>query len=300
MDDLLFGVLSYQWLEFKCCSIKASTYARYTRVIFKYIDPMIGHLLCHEMNENDIIKFINELHKKNLNSKSIQDISVIVKSIIKYGNMKKVMTLTLGLIPCPKVNFKKIRVLSSNEVNSIEKYLNDHTDYKNLGILLSLYTGMRLGEICALSWSDINLKQGSIEVTKTMQRIYIGKKTKVIISDPKTDTSHREIPICEQLFKVLKSIELKEGYILSGSNKYIEPRSMQRYFQKVMRNLNIQDVHFHVLRHTFATYCVQCDVDVKSLSEILGHSSVSITLNRYVHSSFDLKTNQMKKLSYRS
>lgn len=300
MEDLSFGTLSYQWLEFKYSLIKASTYARYSRVIQKYIDPMLGTMICNEMEEIHIIHFINELNKKNLKSKTIQDISVIVKSIIKYGNLKGVMKLTLGLIPCPKVNVVKMRVLTPDEIKVMENYMQKNQSLKNIGVLMSLYTGMRLGEICALTWQDIDLDDHKIEVTKTMQRIYVGSKTQVIISAPKTNTSYREIPICEQLYTILNMTNNKNGYLLSGRDKYIEPRNLQRYFNKMMQDLDMKNVNFHVLRHTFATYCIQCGVDVKSLSEILGHASVNITLNRYVHSSFELKTNQLKKLDFQS
>ena len=299
MEKVLFSMLCDQWLEFKYSSIKESTYARYSRVICNYINPILGNVECGELKESDIIQFINNLNKKKLKPKTIQDISVIVKSIIRYGNMKNDMKLTLGLIPCPKVSTSRIKIFNSEEINKIENYTKENESLKNLGVLLSLYSGMRLGEICALKWESIDLLNHSIEVTKTMQRIYIGDKTQVVITSPKTKTSYREIPIYDQLYDLLISVETKNGYVLSGNDKYVEPRGLQRYFKMMTKNLEIQNVNFHILRHTFATYCIQCEVDVKSLSEILGHASVNITLNRYVHSSFELKQKQIKKLNFK-
>lgn len=299
MKDILFGDLCEEWLAFKYCSIKASTYARYSRVIKNYVNPLLGETECGQLKESDVIQFINNLNKRDLKPKTIQDISVIVKSIIKYGNMKKDMKLTLGLIPCPKVDATKIRILNSKEIKKIESQIQENDSLKNIGVLLSLFSGMRLGEICALRWEDIDLIDHKLEVTKTMQRIYVGNKTKVIITTPKTNTSNREIPISDLLYDILLKIPDKKGYVLTSKEKYMEPRGLQRYFKKMMLSIDVDDVNFHALRHTFATYCIQCGVDVKSLSEILGHASVNITLNRYVHSSFQVKVTQLKKLDFK-
>ena len=300
MNEMLFNELSLEWLAYKKCSIKISTYARYTRVVLKNIDPILGLIKCRELNEHDIILFVNSLSLKNMSSKSIQDIVVIVKAIIKYGNMMGVTHVILNLIPCPKVVVKKMEVLSLIQIQKLNQYLLRHPSSKNIGIILSLYGGMRLGEICALTWDDIDLENNKIIVNKTMQRIYIDEyNTKVIISNPKTESSSREIPICSFLKEQLLMMDYKDGFVLRGTKgKYVEPKVLQNHFKKIIKEIGECEFSFHILRHTFATQCIQCDVDVKSLSEILGHSSVNITLNRYVHSSFHTKMKQIAKLTY--
>ena len=147
----------------------------------------------------------------------------------------------------------------------------------------------------ALKWEDIDLKNQKISVNKTIQRINDNGKSYTIIGAPKTKYSYRVIPINPILLQFLNQSKKEKGFILTGNEKYLDPRSYQYYFKKILKELNIQDYRFHVLRHTFATKCVQCQIDVKSLSEILGHSSVTITLNTYVHSSFEMKKTEMVK-----
>lgn len=132
-----------------------------------------------------------------------------------------------------------------------------------------------------------------------MQRIYVDEgTTKVVVTTPKTDHSIREIPISDTLSHILHHNYHHNGYVLTNTSQYIEPRTLQKYFNQLTQNLHFKNINFHILRHTFATYCIECEVDIKSLSEILGHSSVNITLNRYVHSSFDTKEKQIKLLNF--
>lgn len=296
---MLFSELCLNWLEYKRCSNKASTISTYMKSVEKNIIPFLGYIDCDNLEEKNIICFINSLNKTDYSEKYKQDIIVILKSIIKYGNMAKIFNLNLSLIPCPRASNKKVEVLSHQEVKNIIDYMENHESYKNIGIYIGLYTGMRVGEICALKWEDIDMLQQKIYVNKTMQRIYVErKKTEVVILKPKSENSIREMPISTILNNILVKNYKKQGYVLTGSSKYVEPRCLQKYFQKLTSELGCSKNNFHILRHTFATQCIECGVDIKSLSEILGHASVSMTLNKYVHSSFDTKTRQLKKLSY--
>lgn len=188
-----------------------------------------------------------------------------------------------------------------NKFNKALPLYRQEVMFNQMGLKLSrqtmicLYTGIRLGEICALTWDDIDLENRRIEINKTIHRINEKGKSYTIIGTPKTVHSQRFIPIHPQLYHFLLDRQQRSGYILTGTNKYLDPRSYQYYFKKTLAFLNIQDYKFHILRHTFATKCVQCQIDVKSLSEILGHSSVTITLNTYVHSSFEMKKTEMVK-----
>jgi len=171
---------------------------------------------------------------------------------------------------------------------------------RSIGIYICLNTGIRLGEICALKWKNINLEKNIITIENTAQRIYIGNKklrSKVIISSPKTECSAREIPINSKLKKILEELNQKnafdsERFLLTNSkNKMIEPRNVQNYFKYILKMSNIEEHNFHILRHTFASNCIKAGMDPKSLSQILGHTSTTFTLNKYVHSDY----NQQKK-----
>ena len=197
---------------------------------------------------------------------------------------------------------KPLRVLSSIEQQKLSEYLFANLNSCNLGILICLYTGLRIGEICALKWEDISLEEQSLYVHHTMQRLQTSRtgksKTTVIISTPKSDCSIRTIPIPNDMLALLQEQKQPDNaYVLTGSShRYMEPRTLQYRFRVIMRRCEIENVNFHVLRHTFATRCVELGFDIKSLSEILGHASVNITLNRYVHPSRELKQKNMDKL----
>lgn len=173
------------------------------------------------------------------------------------------------------------------------------------GVLLSLYTGIRIGELCSLQWQDFSSCGDVLSVRKTIQRVQntnstADRKTKVIITEPKSQCSKRDIPIPTFLMEYIRRFRAEDSaFVLSGQQeKYVEPRTMQNHFKRYIKQSGIAPAGFHALRHTFATRCVEVGFEIKSLSEILGHSSVTITLNRYVHSSFELKANNMNKLIF--
>ena len=157
-----------------------------------------------------------------------------------------------------------------------------------------------MGELCALRWEDYNKDEKIIHICRTLQRIQCNNgiiRTQVLIAEPKSSCSERIIPVPEFVCNLLDDAEQISGYILTGNDSYIEPRTMQNRFKAVLQKCNIPNAKFHTLRHTFATRCVELGFDIKSLSEILGHANVNITLNRYVHPSMELKRKNMDKLS---
>lgn len=195
-----------------------------------------------------------------------------------------------------------MHIFSTAEQEKLYQYLCLNLNNYNVGILLCLFTGIRIGEVCALRWEDISIQEKTIYIHQTMQRIQSrneDKKTKVIISTPKSQCSIRIIPLPDNLVEIISKCTVKKtGYFLTGSdNKFVEPRTMQNHFKKVLQENSITDTNFHSLRHTFATRCIELGFDVKSLSEILGHASVNITMNRYVHPSMTLKRENMQRLS---
>ena len=190
-----------------------------------------------------------------------------------------------------------MRVFSETEQRILVQHLLLQNDIFSFGILLALYTGLRIGEVCALKWEDVT--DNTIHVCKTMQRLKNADgATEVMILPPKTDSSDRIIPIPAALKKFIEQYRQESGYVLIRSNgKLTEPRLLQNKFAKCLTECGIDKANFHTLRHTFATRCIEAGVDVKTLSELLGHSDVKTTLNRYVHSSFDLKQKSIDKLS---
>lgn len=196
-----------------------------------------------------------------------------------------------------------MRVLSQSEQEILLKVLTDEMDRYKFGVLLSLYTGIRIGELCALQWEDFCISQSTLRIRKTMQCIQdLGNgsisKTKIVITEPKSQCSVRDIPLPSFIIDIaIPFISNSKSYILTGNDRYIEPRTMQNRFNRYVKESGIDDANFHALRHTFATRCVEVGFEIKSLSEVLGHANVNITLNRYVHSSFELKHSNMNKLA---
>ena len=197
-----------------------------------------------------------------------------------------------------------MRVLSLEEQQKLTLVLLDDTDLIKFGVLLSLYTGIRIGELCALKWGNLSIAAGVLSVRETMQRIkdtsnHSISKTKIVISEPKSKCSVRDIPLPEFIISIAKGFQSNNSsYVLTGEkNRYVEPRTMQNRFKSLLRESQIPDANYHALRHTFATRCIEVGFELKTLSEILGHSNVNITLNRYVHSSLDLKKENMSKIA---
>lgn len=299
---ILYKDWIYTWLIEKKDYIKESTYANYSNNIFNHIIPKLGNYKLNEINHKIIQDFLLELSKSGrkdnkggLSKKTIKDITIIVKGSIKKGiNEGKIKHIELSF-NYPKDNKEKsIYILTKHEQNKITNYVLDNTNTKNIGFLISLYSGIRIGELCALQWKDIDFKNNKLIISKTIQRVYIKDKdkniSKVIITTPKTKNANREIPINKDFIELLKPLKTdKENYILSNNDKYIEPRTYRKYFNKNLKELKIKHFNFHSLRHTFATNCISLGCDYKTVSELLGHANVNITLNLYVHPRYSQK-----------
>ena len=297
----LFKTAVKRWLLFKKFSIKSSTYYRYKYIINKYIIQYFGNKNIYFFVNYDFNIYIERL-SKTLSPKTVTDIIIVLKSILRYIEQKYNIHYNLDLICTPKKKVCEVKVLKKDEVEKIEQFCIDSFNPKYIGILVCLNTGLRIGEICALTWKDIDLEEKLITVNKTVQRVYKGKNnTEVQIDEPKTYHSIRKIPISNKLLRVLGNLKKAKNfnedlYFLTGTNKFIEPRCYYYIFKNCLQLCNIPNYNFHVLRHTFATNCIKIGMDAKSLSEILGHSNVSITLNRYVHSSYSIQKEFLDKL----
>ena len=299
---MLYKNWIYNWLIEKKDYIKESTYANYSNIIFNHIIPKLGNYKLSELNHQIIQSFLLELSKSGrkdnkggLSEKTIKDITIIIKGSIKKAineNKIKYMELTFNYPKDNKEN--KIYILSKSEQNKITNYVLDNLSSNNIGLLISLYYGIRIGELCALKWNDIDFKKGILKINKTIQRIYVKDNernySKIIITSPKTKNANREIPINKGFLEILKKIKTDSNcYILTGTNKYIEPRTYRKNFNKILEKLKIHHFNYHSLRHTFATNCISLGVDYKTVSELLGHANVNITLNLYVHPRYSQK-----------
>ena len=290
-----------EWLQFKKISIKESTYFRYVYIIDQYILPYFKDYDMKALVKYDFNIYIGNL-LKFLSPITVKNTIGVFKSILKYAQSKYGYTFNFDFVAVPKVHTEELRVLSKQEKNKLERYCKKNNTLRDIGILICLNTGLRIGEICALKWNCIDLDRHCIKVKRTMQRIYNKDDKKSIVKEdiPKTQKSERTIPISTKLYDILKPMKnnfSKSSYFLTGSEyNYIEPRNYQYMFKKCLKDCKIKDFHFHQLRHTFATDCINVGMDTKSLSEILGHTNVKVTLDKYVHSSFNSKRKYLEKL----
>ena len=290
------------WLETVKFKHKESTYSKYRNMCRNHIIPELGGYDASLISAKQIEVFLSEkLNKENLSPKTVNDILCVMKLIFSYIESQNVkITCNFNNI-CVRQEQKQMRVLSVTEQKMLTEFLINDMDLSKLGVYLSLYTGIRIGELCALKWKNIKLKDRILRIDKTMQRIQVydeDVKTKIVVTPPKSKCSERDIPLPKFLCDKLKKFKSNENnFLLSGSSeRFIEPRLLRYTFGNYMKICGLDNVNFHALRHTFATRCVESGFEIKTLSEILGHSSVKITLDRYVHSSMELKRKNMEKL----
>ena len=291
---MLLNAIMNLWISEIKLAVKKSTFQKYESIIRNHIKPhAISKTNIKMINTRIIYEFSMDLSNYyNLSAKTVNDTLVVLGLILKYVE-------DLYGIPKPKIKYQKVihkemRVLSIEEQARLENFLyNDINNYK-FGILLALYTGIRLGELCALQWSDI--ESDRIRINKSVQRIKNGNKTSLEISLPKTQKSIRTVPLPNFLTPIIEK-RRGTGYVIKNRNeKMVEPRLMQMTFEKYIVHCGLPKTNFHALRHTFATRCIEVGFDIKTLSEILGHSDVKTTLNRYVHSSMIQKQKYMDYL----
>ena len=304
LTEMTVKELTLEFLHRKAPQIKESTISNYMMKTEKHIIPALGDKRCSEITANDIYRFMDKMRKEQLSERYIYDNVVLLKSIFRYGHITyRIKNVTDGIV-MPKKTKPEVVILNAFEQQKLKSYISDNLNLVTLGLAVAMCTGIRIGELCALQWQDIDLEKRILTVRKTIQRIQVKgaeKKTKLVITEPKSQSSVRCIPIPNCLCDMLELFKGEStAYILSGTDKPVEPRTMQNRFAKILVKAGLPSVHFHSLRHAFATNCIAKGFDVKTLSEILGHSSVEITLNRYVHSSLERKKEFMDTLTWDS
>ena len=283
--------------------LKESTFSRYNFICERHIIPYFQGMDLDSVNNESINQFTKDklnnggLMGKPISPKTINDMTSLLLQVIRnYCEVDK---------DIEKLSYKQseISIFTESEYNKLKAHLSIGTDNKKLGIIVSMLTGLRIGELCALKWENIDLDRGFITINKTMQRIKVttntGKsKTKIIIDTPKSSASIRVIPIPEILLLKLKSFKsMSNTYLLTNTIEYIEPRIYQRHFKSYLEACTIRDNNFHTLRHTFATMAISRGVDIKTVSLLLGHTDVSFTMKRYVHPNMEHKREQIEKLA---
>lgn len=300
MEKVTFNSIAEEWLQYKKATVKESSYLNYKFVIQKNFYEELGGLNLEQLLKYNFNSFVVELMEE-LSNKTVKDRITVLKSILKYAEIKYDVNFKVGLISTPAQTQNEIEVFNDKDRKKIENYCIKSEELKHIGILISLYTGLRIGEVCALKWSDIDFENKCIKVNHTIQRVYEGKKqSKVIIDKPKTKKSIRVIPIARVLYDKLKPLSKlydNEAFVLTGEKEiFYEPLGYRYAYKGILEECEIPYKRYHLLRHTFATRCINVGMDIKSLSEVLGHANVSITLNIYVHSSFETKNKFINKL----
>ena len=298
------GEVAALWKKDKQQYVKQSSIAAYALILENHILPVFGDKV--QLTEADVQAFaLKKLHD-GLSQKTVKDVLVVLKMIQKFGAKNGDLQFVEWSVKFPTEHTKQeLEVLSINNQKRIMQYAIDNFTFRNLGIYICLSTGIRIGEVCALKWGDINIATETISINRTIERIYVidGEKrhTEVVIGTPKTKNSLREIPMSKELLKIvrpLKKVMNDEYFILTNEAKPTEPRTYRNYYKQLLKQLGIPDLKFHGLRHSFATRCIESQCDYKTVSVILGHANISTTLNLYVHPNMEQKKkciNQMFK-----
>ena len=297
-----FGDIAKEWLAMKSTTQKRSTIAKYTTILRKHILPAFDHIQISSFNTRTISDFMSNNYT-DASSSLYSSIVSVMKSVLEYAAQEgHLSSISYRKTKRPSEK-QKTAILSDAERIRLETYLLADPDLSKLGVYLCLYTGMRIGEVCALKWSDIDLFSNIIRIRNTVQRLpsqndSSESKTELVIMPPKSISSIRDIPIPLHLSDLLKAVQASaDQYFLTGKrNKPMEPRCLQQKFKKYLNEAGVCNINFHSLRHTFASRCIAVGVDIKTVSEVLGHNSVEITLNRYVHTSEEQKRSQLSLL----
>lgn len=308
-DGMSLAAMAERWEKIIAQQVKESTFVKYHVIIKNHLIPAMGDVCVEEMTHELIEDFALRLLRgegrngRPLAPRTTSDVLCVLRSILRFARRCG------AVIPCDGSSVRirrqavEIRVLTRQEQDNLCQYLYDNITLRNAGILLSLFAGLRIGEICALRWEDISLEERLLYIRHTMYRIQNlepeGPRTRVVISTPKSITSARMIPLPEDLARLLAELPgSHRGFFLTGDEEvFTEPRNMQYHFRVTLKRSGVNPANYHALRHTFATRCVELGFDVKCLSELLGHSTVSMTMDRYVHPSLEHKREHMQRLS---
>lgn len=304
MSQLTFSNVASLWKEDKRRYVKTSSYAVYLQLCNHYILPAFGDKSA--VDEAEIQAFADALLTEEYTIKTVKDTLLVLKMILRFGEKIGAWPHLDFHVRFPAMTEGKapLQTLSIGQQKALLKYLQDNFSFRNLGIRICLESGLRIGEICGLQWKDIDLKEGVIRIRKTVQRIYLAdgdsKDSIISIDSPKTPSSVRDIPLTVGLKAVLrpfKQLFSPEHFFLSNSTSPMLPASYRSYYYRLLARLGIPRIRFHALRHSFATRCIESKCDYKTVSVILGHSSISTTMDLYVHPGLAEKKKAIEKMA---
>ena len=297
------------WLKDSQLSLKGASVYRYENLLNTHILPAFGNQRIDQITGTDINAFLSAKlvsgradGKGGLSPTYVRSIMLVIKAVLAYAAENQMCVPLQSKISKPQAIAKELPVLTQNEQKLLVNMCLTQIDETKVCVLLSLYAGLRIGEVCALEWEDLDLENCLIHVRKTVSRVSGTKenmaRSTLVIAQPKTRASFRDIPICSWLIPVLKQLHStrRSAFVASPHVGFVSPRTFDYRYHKLLRTAGIQTINYHALRHTFATRCIEAGVDVKTLSELLGHTDASITLNTYVHSSMERKRTQLELL----
>lgn len=293
--DVRLSAVAFDWLAAKSSHLKPGSIARYETIIRCHILPLLGDTAIKDLTAEKLSAAVWQLKKKQLAVKTLTDISVVLKAILKSAAAEHFLpvgvysTLDISL---PRQRRPQIETFTDREVRRLTAYLLKDTDLNKLAVLLALNSGLRLGELCALCWQDIDWPTATLRVCRSVQR----SKGGLILQTPKSASSHRTIPLTQEMLALLHE-QQHDGEYIFGGVKPLEPRYLQRHFTDLQNDAGIEPRNFHLLRHTFATRFISGGGSAKSLAEILGHANVQTTLQLYVHPTLEQKRSDIAAAS---
>ena len=306
--DKLFSDILHTWMYANRVRLKGATEAKYTRLIESHIIPAIGGLKIQQIDSSTVNSFLDSKLKTGglktkgaLSPSYVRTMAVIIEAAINYATMEGECNPLRTPINKPSIPKKDIVILSKQAEIDLTEKLSCGTSLVSIGILLALQGGLRIGEVCALKWSDIDFEAGLIHVRHTVSRVpcpNAEQKTMLIIDTPKTISSVRDIPMPSTLYGALLKIYKKRtsDFVVSTTHKFVGTRTFDYQYRKLLEQLDIKPFSFHTLRHTYATRCAESGMDAKTLSKLLGHSSSNISLNIYVHPSMEIAMNLLEHI----
>ena len=293
------------WMAEKTKQVKRSTLSAYTLCLHRCLLPVFGQLT--EVTGRQVQEYIDGKISQGIGVKTVKDHIIVLKMILRWGAARGYFPpLPFWELVYPKAyKDAAVPVLALEHQRKLEKYLSENFSFPNLGLLLCLHSGLRIGELCGLKWSDFDMTEKTLTVQRTVERIYnvlpSGDKgtTELVVGFPKTVSSFRRVPLSKVLVQMVKPLQKMcnpEFYVIANGPSPYEPRRYRNHFSEICKRLDIPRIRFHGLRHTFATRLIEAKVDVKTVSVLLGHSDISTTMNTYVHPDRDQKENAINAM----
>lgn len=304
-NNCTFRETAESWAGEKRKFVKKSTFAAYSLILSNHLLPAFGAM--DDIREEDVQQFVFDKLNSGRSHKTVKDMLIVLKMVLKYAAKHEYMPYRQIDVRFPTERERsELPVLCRTDQKRVMKYMTDNFSFRNLGVYICLSAGLRIGELCALKWENLDVSRGVIVVDKTIQRIYFieggERHTELMIDTPKSSNSIREIPMTKELLRMVKPMRKVVNpsyYVLTNCSRPTEPRTYRNYYNKLMAEIGLPPLKFHGLRHSFATRCIEGRCDYKTVSVLLGHSNISTTLNLYVHPDIDQKKRCVEQM-YRS